>query len=492
MNKLAVIIAFFWTLFVQAQSDSLSTSDSIRVVIDSVAIHPDSIETPLDISNFEPYHNVIQNDKALKQIFEKLYQLEQTKQGKVRIVHIGDSHIQADLFTAVMRLRFQQVFGNGGFGFTFPYSLANTNNSAPLRFTGSGGFSSARNLFADVSRPVGISGIALEPKQKNFHIDLLIKDAQYDFTVLKLISPQNQSIFQVSFAKKGSSVQEKVAVKTALTSSHKVKPGEVLGTIANKYNISIKQLKQANGLKSDFIRDGKVLKIPGGKSKVSYKTVTKNTYSYEPIALEKSAFTNNYISSRPLDKITIIGNDSIEKFALNGIILENSNPGVTYSGIGVNGAKAGDYTKFPLFFEQIPALEADLFVISLGTNESFDKQEGQNYYYNLRKMIEGIKAKAPQASILVTTPPPSKLHRKNYNSYIDSYSQIIQEQAPLDQFAVWNLLDVFGGNKNIILNSRMGLMAKDKVHYSKLGYEKQAELFFGAFIQSYELFKSEK
>lgn len=54
MNKLAVIITFFWTLFVQAQSDSLSTSDSIRVVIDSVAIHPDSIETPLDISNFEP------------------------------------------------------------------------------------------------------------------------------------------------------------------------------------------------------------------------------------------------------------------------------------------------------------------------------------------------------------------------------------------------------------------------------------------------------
>ena len=189
MNKLIVILAFFGTLFVHAQTDSLATTDSIRVVVDSVVIPPDSIETPLDISNFEPYQNVIQNDKALKQIFEKLYQLEQTKQGKVRIVHIGDSHIQADLFTAVMRMRFHQVFGNGGFGFTFPYSLANTNNSAPLRFTGSGGFSSARNLFADVSRPVGISGIALEPKQKNFHIDLLIKDAQYDFTVLKLISP---------------------------------------------------------------------------------------------------------------------------------------------------------------------------------------------------------------------------------------------------------------------------------------------------------------
>jgi hypothetical protein len=35
-------------------------------------------------------------------------------------------------------------------------------------------------------------------------------------------------------------------------------------------------------------------------------------------------------------------------------------------------------------------------------------------------------------------------------------------------------------------------MARDKVHYSKAGYEKQAALFFNAFMQSYELFKSSK
>ena len=33
-------------------------------------------------------------------------------------------------------------------------------------------------------------------------------------------------------------------------------------------------------------------------------------------------------------------------------------------------------------------------------------------------------------------------------------------------------------------------MAKDKVHYTKAGYEKQADLFFEAFMQSYELYKS--
>lgn len=459
---------------------------------DSLKVETDSVTTPIDTTNFEAFGNVIINEKALATVFEKLYQLEENQDRKVRMVHIGDSHIQADLYTAKIRRRMQQVFGNAGFGFTFPYSLAGTNNSSPIRFTGSGGFSATRNLYADSSKPVGLSGISFEPKQKSFHIDMLVKDAQYDFTKLKVISPKNENYFNVAFAKKSYTIQEKVAVKMPATSSHKVKPGEVLGGIADKYNISLKQLKAANGLKSDNIRDGKILKIPGGKSVTTYKTVSTVKYVYEPILLENTPISNNYTSATPIDKITIIGNENVNDFALNGLILENEKPGVTYSAIGVNGAKSNDYNKFLLFFEQLPALEADLYVISLGTNESFEKQDLATYFGNLKTMIDGIKQKCPDASILVTTSPPSVLHRKNKNIYIEKYAEKIIEMAPTENYAVWDLLDVFGGNKNININSRMGLMAKDKVHYSNAGYEKQGELFFDAFIQSYELFKSEK
>ena len=62
----------------------------------------------------------------------------------------------------------------------------------------------------------------------------------------------------------------------------------------------------------------------------------------------------------------------------------------------------------------------------------------------------------------------------------------------MKNYAVWNLLDVFGGNKSIKRNAAKGYMARDKVHYSKAGYEKQGELFFEAILQSYELFKSTK
>jgi LysM repeat protein/lysophospholipase L1-like esterase len=324
----------------------------------------------------------------------------------------------------------------------------------------------------------------METTSKDFAIQLNVKDAQYNFTKLKVITPQNVNLFDVSVSNKSIVIERKVPKKI----THKVKPGEVLGGIADKYNVSLKALKKANGLKSDMIRDGKVLIIPtkGTQS----KTTTKKEYI--PIELQPSLFSNDYTSETPLDKIAIVPNQEIDDFALNGLVLENDNSGVIYHSIGVNGAKASDYNKFRLFNEQLPVLNPDLVIISLGTNESFDKQSGEQYFAHLDQMIQGIKEKNPQACVLVMTPPPSVLHRKYKNTFIEKYADFIEDNAHVKNYGVWNLLQVFGGNKSIKRNAAKGYMARDKVHYSKAGYEKQGELFFEAFLQSYELFKSTK
>ena len=456
------------------------SQDTLLVPMDSVYVDipvVDSIEVTFT-------GNDIHNPNALLTFYEKMYQLEQSKSGKINIVHIGDSHIQADLFTAKIRTQFQKVFGNGGFGFTFPYSVAKTNNSAPIRYSATGNFQSFRNLYADENRPVGLSGFSMEANSDDFAIQLNVKDAQFNFTKLKVITPQNVNLFDVSVSHKNIVVERKVPKKI----THKVKPGEVLGGIADKYNVSLKALKKANGLKSDMIRDGKVLTIPSKatQSKTSTKT------EYIPIELQPSLFSNDYYSETPLDKIAIVPNQEIDYFALNGLVLENNNSGVIYHSIGVNGAKASDYNKFRLFNEQLPVLNPDLVIISLGTNESFDKQSGEQYFANLNQMIQGIKDKNPQACVLVMTPPPSVLHRKYKNTFIEKYAELIEENVNVKNYAVWDLLQVFGGNKSIKRNAAKGYMARDKVHYSKAGYEKQGELFFEAFLQSYELFKSTK
>lgn len=213
---------------------------------------------------------------------------------------------------------------------------------------------------------------------------------------------------------------------------------------------------------------------------------------FVPIDLSPTIFSNDFQTEKPLNKIAIVPNQQINEFALNGLILGNNQAGVTYSGIGVNGAKSSDYNKFPLFFEQLKALQPDLIIISLGTNESFDKQTTDQYFSQLDQMIASIKSKTPLATILVTTPPPSVLHRKYNNTFIEDYAQKIKSSAHETGYAVWDLFEVFGGNKNIFKNAAKGLMARDKVHYSKAGYEKQADLFFEAFLKSYELYKSTK
>ena len=56
-----------------------------------------------------------------------------------------------------------------------------------------------------------------------------------------------------------------------------------------------------------------------------------------------------------------------------GIELENDSAGVLYHMIGVNGAEYRHYNLSVYFLQQLKYLREDLTIISLGTNESFNK-----------------------------------------------------------------------------------------------------------------------
>ncbi|HTD93915.1 MAG TPA: hypothetical protein VK644_08895, partial [Chitinophagaceae bacterium] len=60
--------------------------------------------------------------------------------------------------------------------------------------------------------------------------------------------------------------------------------------------------------------------------------------------------------------------DSRKRFY--GVSLENSRSGILYHSIGVNGARYDQYNIASLFWKQLPALRADLYILSLGTNEA--------------------------------------------------------------------------------------------------------------------------
>ncbi len=60
----------------------------------------------------------------------------------------------------------------------------------------------------------------------------------------------------------GQKLKITVAVKDKPIRKHKVSPGEYLGKIASKYNVSVESIRQANNLRSDALAVGQVLIIP--------------------------------------------------------------------------------------------------------------------------------------------------------------------------------------------------------------------------------------
>ena len=454
---------------------SAAQVDSLAVVMDSIAV--DTVEVVVG-------NNIITNTSSLNLFFEKLYSLEKEKGGKVNIVHIGDSHIQADLMTGIIRKTLQARFGNAGAGFTFPHRLAKTNGGHYVSFSSNASWNSRRNIYSpEAGMEVGLSGIALETRE-NFVVEVNVRDDSYDFNTIKIITPGNSSSFDVATSSKTIVLESTVPKKI----THKIKSGEVLGSIADKYDITVSQLKKANGLRSDNIRAGRTLKIPTGQ--MQKKEVKRSEFI--PLPITADSLSNYYHSDEALSKIYLLPNNSRKEYTLSGIVLEKDEPGLIYHSIGVNGAKASDYNKYPLFFEQLPALKPDLIVVSLGTNESFDKMAAADYIAQMNLFIANVRAQDPEACVIIMTPPPSQFKRKYPNTFVASYAKEIMMQETAKNYASWDLFSQMGGLFGVNRNAAQGLMAGDKVHYSKPGYEKQGTLFTEALLNAYDNFKTNR
>lgn len=449
----------------------------------NVVAQTDSLYVVVDTTAVEIAVNEITNKKALHPLFEKINRIQADKSGKINIVHIGDSHIQADFFSGKFRQNLQQQFGDGGRGFVFPYNLAKTNGPGDIRFSSNEAWESQRNIYADNGNPVGLSGIALWTKNKDFALEMNVKTKESGFSKLKIFTPNNQKMFDVALASKIIQLESDVPKKIV----HKIRNGESLSVIADKYNVTIKSIKSANGLKNNNIRAGKTLKIP--TNQMEKKVVERSEFI--PLETLREEGFHSFASDSLLHKIYLIPALEQTDFALNGLVLENNSPGVIYHTIGVNGAKSSDYNKFPLFFEQLKTLTPDLVIISLGTNESFDKLVTADYFLQLSLMMETIVNQNPSVTILITTPPPSQFKRKFPNTFVADYTKEILAQAELRNYAVWDMFAHFGGLFGINQMAKEGLIGADRVHYTKAGYEKQGQLLTDAFLEALQNYNTE-
>jgi len=189
-------------------------------------------------------------------------------------------------------------------------------------------------------------------------------------------------------------------------------------------------------------------------------------------------------------RIRIVKKDTAGKyFTFYGIDFENGDPGIVYSASGVNGAEVTSYLRCDLMKDQLKKMKPDWVILSLGTNDAypvhFNKEE---FIGNYIALVKKIREADPGVPVLLTVPGDSYRRHRYDNLNLVAAREAILEVAKQTDCAVWDFYSLMGGPKSIMHWYKAGLVARDKLHFNKQGYLIQADLLFGAFVDSYSSF----
>jgi hypothetical protein len=217
---------------------------------------------------------------------------------------------------------------------------------------------------------------------------------------------------------------------------------------------------------------------------------------------DEKRHTYTYVLPEKTDSFTIVfrQNDNLpHRFEINGFLPKNSTQGIVYHDVGVNGAAVSSYLNCENFEQELALLKPDLVIFGIGINDAVDNNFNKDIFINnYNKLIEKIKNISPDcAFIFITNNDSYKTARQMYYrnkrrryrtvSSVNSNGEVAErafyEIARQNNGAVWNQFAIMGGLKSMSDWQNAGLAARDKIHFTKNGYELLADLFFNAILQ---------
>jgi lysophospholipase L1-like esterase len=172
-------------------------------------VRAQSISYPIDIEQYKMIQydsNHLKfpaGDSHFNHFYNKLDRLLTTGEGQINIVHIGGSHVQADVFTGQCRKRFQSFDAgqNAGRGYVFPYRMAHTNGPNSYYFRYSDNWTTCRNVDQNPLCVTGIGGIAARSTDSISSMTIIIKpneDYDYRFNRVKIMHNTQNDCYKLS------------------------------------------------------------------------------------------------------------------------------------------------------------------------------------------------------------------------------------------------------------------------------------------------------
>lgn len=421
-KKIILYIAVFALSWVCSKVNA-GNNDSIPN--DSIT-NPSFIKKKITYSQFYPFIQYYRNyfewkdSSAILPFFEKL---KQTPRRKLKILHIGDSHLQADVYTGEVRGRMQNMFGAGGRGFIFPYSAVQTHSAYNYRNFSGGEWDYAKNVQHYPVYDLGLTGATIHTKDSS-------------------------AWFKFAFT-----------------------PG-VLRSVNNTIKIYLKNSSKSFDLKvlASSCPDTICIDVD---------SMVENGYA--KVMLPSAADTLEFFVHQ---------SDSTQSFLeCYGLLLESdTNTGVLYNSVGINGAGYKSILKEELFDEQISELNPDLVVIDLGGNDFYPGRiHKADVKRDLTRIIHNVRDAVPNASILVCNTHDLYKRRRNIIG-CKYFSELTREVAFNEGCALFDYYQVSGGRYSMLHWQYKNLARRDGIHLSLPGYLFKAELFTNALLNSYHAF----
>ena len=334
------------------------------------------------------------------------------EQRQVRILHLGDSHLQADQLTARARETWQDEslggLGSAGRGLIFPYPLAHTNNPWDYRVTYTGAWTGQRSAIPAHRGWWGVAGLAATTAT-----------AGATFTV---------------------QLKEATAARSPITRVRVFYP------LDDPASFELELLDSANiaHYASDLAAGAGVWTLRQPVTAVAFRVR----------------------QTQPRQTRLIV----------QGLSLENDQSGVRYDVAGGNSATVASYLRCGRLRRQITALAPDLVVVSLGTNEAFGGFDSVAFRRSYGTLLQLVQRAAPGASVLLTTPGDTFRGGQPNAAHTLAATRVIRRLAEETGSAVWDFFALMGGPGAVRDWAATGLAQRDLVHYTPRGYYLQGDL----------------
>ncbi|MDE6323942.1 MAG: hypothetical protein K2L85_07430 [Paramuribaculum sp.] len=325
------------------------------------------------------------------------------------IVHIGDSHLQADISTGYVRSQLQFDYGDAGRGLIVPLRLSRTNEPVDYYFKSPTNWSPLKFMSAHWPRKMGFAGTSLTTSSPLAEITV------------------------------GSRVTDTYSTFADVTLFH-------------DGGIEVESVVLDDGTQ---LNDPSTIKQTGQTKIILPRATGSATVKFRPQA----------------------------GFALFGAHLSGSRPGIFYNVIGNNGATYNSYNRVPSFGRGVAAMDPDLIIVSLGTNEAFGHVDEARMIDQIDRLVNDLHQSSPQAQLLLVTPMECQRRSgRGYvvNSNVKTVRNIIVQYGKDHHIPVYDWYSKAGGDSASGKWISEGLYGKDRIHHTVRGYKVTGFMLYDA------------